>query len=507
MFDLKKQNRIGIICLIFSVSFAFLLISKILLYKFICAGDTFWHYSNEINLVRSLHDFKGLFSCFPKGLGTPLLSFYQPLFYLIVAVLHLLSLQCVSLYFIHNMMVILLFSAYPLSVFYFSKSFGLSTLTSGVITIFSLFAISSCGHTIESCLSLGVHTQLIGTVFLPIIIGSLHRMSFAKKQIPIFIVFTISLLVVVLGHAVYILMAAYIIPLYLLCFVSWYGWKNFQVLLKKLVLSGIIVFILASFWLVPFIFLNKEYRYISPVERSGNSIYHSLTVKNFIQTLFKGELLDNTSEQSPLVEQHGNNKGLRWPDNSKFNRFKVFTIFSLAGFILFLLKFKKFRDFYFLFLFLLSIALFAGTDDMPLLKFLPFMDSFQNIRVILIIELMCSIFAGLLFSRLICFAITLLTSKLNHENKIKTYLSRAAGACLLFCLVCVLYPPLSERYQTSRKLIFPSAYSKTYDLQKGFSSIKAEKNYNTSSSRIFFNQSTLYRSFADCCDIKYCNRA
>ena len=500
MFDLKTQNKIGIGFLIFSILFAILSVSKVFFYKYICAGDVFWHYSNEINLIRSIMDSKGIFSCFPKGLGTPLLSFYQPFFYLIVAVIHLLSFKFVSIYLIHNLMVVFLFSVYPASVFYFARSFGYSILKSGVISIFCLFAISSCGHTLDAYFSLGVHTQLIGTVVLPITLGTLHKLSFSKNQGRVFTLFTLALLFIVLGHAVYFLLLVYIVPVYLVCFTVYYGFGNLWVLLRKLFLSGAIVFVLASFWLVPFIQLNNEYRFMSPVERSGNAIYHSLSIKDFVHTFFKGELLDNTSLQSPLIAQEGRDKGLRWPDNSKYNRFYVFTIFSIMGFFLFLLTLKKFRDLFLLLLFFLGTLLFLGTDDIPALKILPFMSAFQNIRAILIIELMCAVFSGIFFNRLLLFCIDLFCVREFNFQKIKEVILKISAVLLLIFLLILIYLPLRERYFHARKLIADSSRNKVDDLQNAFFKIKQSKN-NNESCRIFFNENSFYRSFADCCSI------
>ncbi|GEM_PF-2173459 len=497
MLSLKNQNRIGILCLIFSISFSFLSLINVFQYKYISAGDTFWHYSNEMNLVRSLEDGQGIFSCFSKGLGTPLLCFYQPLFYLIVALVHIISFKYLSVYFIHNLMVVLLFSIYPLSVFYFARSFEFTKLKSGIISIFCLFPISSCGHTIDAYLSLGVHTQLLGTVFLPVVLGSLHRLANNQNQARTFIVFTISLFCIVLGHAVFTLQTAYIIPLYLIFFIIWYKWFNFFIFIKKLFLAAIITLLLTSFWLIPFILLNNEYRYVSPVERSGSSIYHSLSVKDFFNTLLSGQLLDNTRENSVLLSNNSTDKGLRWSDNSSIKRYCIFTIFSLSGFLLFLLKARKFRDFYLIFLFIWGTLLFLGTDDIQWIKFLPSMHSFQNIRAILIVELLCAVFSGILFEQLVSFALNIFYRNFYLLKKINGFFCKSFGSILFLFLLILLIIPLYERYQTTIKLIDIPIRSKSDELENMFSSIKKAKNTNILP-RIIFNEDALYRSFADC---------
>ncbi len=486
MGKLKNQDIIGIACVVFTVLWSFLSIAKILQYRYICAGDTFWHYSNEIHLLRSLQDGQGIFSCFPKGMGTPLLTFYQPLLYLIVAAIHLITMKCVSVYTIHNILVVVLFAMYPVSVYYFARSFGLSKLKSGLISIFSLFPISACGHTLDACLSMGVHTQIIGTLLTPVILGSVNRLSYDTSRRSS-LIYTVSLLFMILGHAVYTLQLVYIIPLYLVMFLIWNGWKRFLSLFWRIVKVSLIAVILASFWLIPFIVSHSEYESISQIERSGSGVYHSMTVTEFIQKTFSGQLLDNSEISDREVEP-----ALRWSDNARYNRFYLFTIMSFIGLILFLMKARAFRDFYLLLLFFWGIFLFLGLDDIPWLRYLPFIQSFQNIRSILIIELMCAVFAGTFVCTILIFALDMIRKRSSGKSNI---ILRKVVAILIVCgIITAMAIPLFERYRTAQRLIARPVQSKADKLQRMFASEQDKENFP----RILFAQDTVYRSFADC---------
>lgn len=443
---LKFDAVAGIMLLSVSVLFCLVVGIHFMKDSYFQNGDTIWHYSNEFHLLRSIEQGQGIFSCFSKGFGIPVFNFYHPLLYLLVVGIHLLSFKAIPIVFIHNCLVGILFCLYPLSVFYFARSFRFSTFKSGAISLFSMFAISGCGHTINAYFDLGLHTQLIGTACVALFMGAMSRLNWSNALGRNLAMLVISFCCLMTGHAVFTLLLAYIIPLYIVCYVLKHGWGDGYSLVKKLIFAGIVSVVAVSFWLVPFIMFNQEYKCKSRTELSGSPIFVSLTPKGFFNCLFTGEILDNTRPGSVLTAD--GNKGPRWSTNSSMPRYGIFSIFALIGFIVFLLKIKRFRELFFVLLFFWGIFLFLGSDDVPWLRFLPFISEFQAIRAIFIIELVCAVFAGDVFVRIFTFLYGVIKKSADRHP-----LARISAACGLAVLIIALCIPLSERYRTASSLI------------------------------------------------------
>ncbi len=484
---LKFYEFLGKTALIFAVSFCFFLTIGIVNSKFVNSGDSFWHYSNEIHILRSIELGRGIFDCLHKGLWLPLANFYQPLFYLIVVILHMISLKTLSVYFFHNLLICLLFSIYPLSVYYLAKSFRFGTFRAGVISLFGVFPISGWGHTIDAYFSTGLHTQLIGAVLFPVVLGTVHRLSYCANSSARNKVFLLAFAIagLVMGHAVFGILCVYSLMLYIVFYMVWRGLRSFLNLNIRF-LSGVLLgVVIIAFWLVPFIKFNTQYKFIPESERSFSSLAVSVTPKIFFNSLFKGELLDNVIPGNPLFG--GGEEGFRWSANFDYKRFGIFSLFSILGFGCFFLKGRRYRELFFVAFFLFSVILFMGKDDIALLRYLPYSRDFQPIRAVFLFELACAVMAGCFF----CDIFILIDKFLNRRNR--NYL-----ACIFFILLLL---PVIERYNISQILIISLTTDRYSELKHIYNTIKKDDPdgiHRTYYGRYSGVTNLALRSYADC---------
>ena len=482
--SIKNKDRLGKIFLLISIGLAFLFTHSIIGSQYIQSGDSFWHYSNEFHLIKSIENGKGIFTCLYKGLGLPLSAFYQPLLYIIVAGVYFCSAKMLSVFFIHNLIVCLLFSLFPLSIYYFARSFRFSIFVSGLASLFSLVPISGWGHTIDAYFWIGLHTQLLGALFLPVVLGSIHRLTWSKHISRNLITAVLSAAALLMGHAVYAVLAGYAGLIYLALFLFQYGLRRTKNLLKPLLLITVCAGIIVSFWLVPFFKFNSEYKFIPESERSFSPLAVSLTVKDTLEALFSGTLLDTNNLDSPLFG--GGEEGFRWSLNDQFHRFKLFTVLTLLGFIISLFMKKKFRYLFICFLMAGGLFLFCGKDDFPILHFLPFARNFQPIRAIFLIELSAMLLSATAIDWIFCFI---------NRRKIPADIKYI----LLTLTVLLITPLLLERLHLSNIIIKSRITPAQNQLKSLYSKIEDKDEL----SRIYFGKYTgiqkiSLRSIADC---------
>ncbi|MEW6534243.1 MAG: hypothetical protein AB1454_01340 [Candidatus Auribacterota bacterium] len=482
----KLQERIGIVLLLSAVILCLIMAGRAVSSRYLLAGDSFWHYSNELHLLRSLRDGQGFFGCFTKGFGIPLLNFYQPLLYVAVAGVYLISFTVLSPVFIHGLLIALLFSAYPVSVYYMCRSFRYTALTSGIISFLTLLPVSGWGHTLDAYFYIGLHTQLPGAVLLPVALGALHRVLTRQAAAKSAVILCIAFAGCILAHAVLAVLCGYCVLVYTAWFVIWRGMSRLVIMSKRLVITGIIVAALTSFWLVPFLQFNSEYKFIPETERSFSPLAVSVTTKDFLNNLLAGNLLDSVDEDSVLFG--GGEEGLRWSMNSGYYRFSIFTILSLTGFFLCLFKLRRVRDYYFVLLFLASVCLFIGKDDIPWLRMLPFSDQFQPVRAIILLELTCCVFAGVS----VTWFMDLIRNRLNEKTvRFKSFVP--------YAVLLILFPPVYERVSMALSLVAAGTPEPVRELENLYSTLPAHH----PADRIYYGRATgisqlSYRALADC---------
>ncbi|MDX9702893.1 MAG: hypothetical protein RBU23_07600 [Candidatus Auribacterota bacterium] len=464
---------------------AFALSCRVLAGRFIQAGDSFWHYANEIHLLRSLLQGCGMFACFDKGMGLPMGTLYQPLLYVIVVLTRMLC-PFASLFMWHNIYVCLLFSVYPLSVYFMVRSFRFDRLTAGLASLLSLLPVSGWGHTLDSYFWVGLHTQLIGAVGFPLALGAMHRLTWSKRQWRYLMTLAISLALVVAGHAVIGVLLMYTIGLYLIIFAIWRGFATWTYHLKKYAVAAGLALMLIGFWLIPFIQFNALYKFIPETQRSFSPLAVSLTVKQTVETFLYGELLDTNHPNSPLFG--GGEEGFRWSMNQSFTRWRLFTIYTFIGFIILMFRARRFREVFWLFIFIWGFILFVGSDDLPWLRFLPYNSNFQPIRAVFLIELASAVLSAIALRKTTLFIMRISPAKI-----------RTAARIVSVVLLMTVTIPLYERFCIAGILVKSGYTPDQEELMRHYESIDS----NSPFARTYFGRYSgisklSLRSLSDC---------
>ncbi len=490
--NMKKEqikyynDTAGIVLVGIALVCAFLLCCKVLTGRFIQAGDSFWHYANEIHMLRSISAGRGMFDCFARGMGLPLASFYQPLLYIIVVIAKLWC-PFFSIFTWHNIIVCLLFTIYPLSVYFMVRSFRFDRLTAGLASLLALLPVSGWGHTLDAYFWVGLHTQLIGAVGFPLALGAMHRLTWSKQQRRYMIMLMASLAGVVAGHAVFAVLLLYTLVVYVLLFLVWRGRKTCLLMMRKWIVCGLMAVMLIAFWLIPFIQFNAQYKFIPESQRSFSPLAVSLTIKQSVETFLYGELLDTNHAESPLFG--GGEEGFRWSMNQSFARWRLFTILTIIGGIILMLRARRFREFLWLISFMWGCVLFVGSDDLPWLRFLPFAKNFQPIRAIFLIELAAAVLSAIA-----------LRSTVRLLIRITPLRIRPAAYIVSTLLIMLISVPLYERFRIADMLVFSGCTQDQAELMDQYTSLPGRSAFDRTYFGRYSGISKLsLRAMSDCC--------
>ncbi len=213
--------------------------------------------------------------------GYPLLFFYQPLPHLLLALLFNID----KLFVVYRIIILLLFTLLPFSLFFSSKRMGFTKIESLIISFLPLLAISFIGFGFElfSFFAWGLFTQLFTAVLFPIALSQLWISIKEGKNKAVAI---LLICLVLLSHAILGLLILICALLVVLSDIS---------KLKKRILNLTYIllfsFIILSFWLAPlFQYKNIYGGILENFESNIASIGLSKVFFNFLA----GNILDFT---------------------------------------------------------------------------------------------------------------------------------------------------------------------------------------------------------------------
>ncbi len=344
------------------------------------AGDNIQHLQAQHWIFHAISVGDNPFGPLGIDFGTPLLQFYQPLHNLITVAVVRISGWNLSA--VHSYLVAILFSLSPFSLCFFLRRLGLGRWAASIASLLSLVSVSAFSNSFEAYYQVGLATQALASFLFPLFLGSL--ISTMRREAGI--VGAILLLgLTILAHS---MMAVYVfLCVVLLIFVmpaTW--WKNW----KRGLLVGFLGISMASFWLVPFMQNSAEYRPVSGTAdfSSGPAWwFDGVEMEELVDLATTGRLWDGARsierERPPLDNLSDRNDLCR----TKRVRPPVLTIMILAGALACLLRIRRTSRRFLLGGFLLSLGLYAGSDDFPLLRIVPFIEQIQVFRTIYLLEL------------------------------------------------------------------------------------------------------------------------
>lgn len=318
----------------------------------------------------------------PLGIdfGTPLLQFYQPLHGLLsVTVSRVTSLELST---VHSHIVAILFSLSPFSLCFLFRRIGLSKWASATAAVVSLTSVSSFSSSFEAYYSVGLATQALAFFLFPLFIGSLVGVLRRESGIA-----SAALLLgfSLLAHS---MMAVYIFLCVILLVVTMpASWKKNW---KRAAVVGILGVVIASFWLVPFIHNTSQFRQVSTDHDNSTGPawwFNGVTKTELFELATTGRLWDgprSVERQRPQLDDLSDRNDLF---RSKRVRPPVLTLMVLAGVVASLLRLKRASRRFVLGGFVLSLGLYVGPDDFPLLRLVPFIEQIQVFRTIYLLEI------------------------------------------------------------------------------------------------------------------------
>lgn len=342
------------------------------------SGDNDYHLLNEFALLNGILGGDNPLGPTAMEFGQPVLRFYQALFYLFNIAMHLLV--SIDLKTMHNVTIIVCFAASPFSYMYCLRKLGLPRFAASIAAFFSMISIAAFGNSFESYHQAGIVTQSMGGLFFPWFmghfIGMLRGENRASSTALLFALAFVS-------HAIMSVFAVFGGALY---FVA----ASRQITrpgLRKLIVFGVLGGCLVSFWALPFVEHTEKMRPVpDSIIRSGVLWFTSVSKNELTMVLFTGRLLDD-----PPRLGDKRNEDDKLMDNISIihatkTRPPVVTILTGLGLIIAFFGIRKAPQRFLLSGFLFSLMLFAGPDDYPWLKYLPFMKNIQTFRCTYLVE-------------------------------------------------------------------------------------------------------------------------
>jgi hypothetical protein len=352
------------------------------------AGDNAQHLLAEHALAETIRSGGNPFGPLGLEFGLPLLRFYQPLFHLWTASWHVAT--GLDLRALHLFTMVGCFALSPLSNCYFFGKIGLGRWTAGAASLLSVISVAGFGNSFEAYLSTGIATHAAGALFFPLFAGAFAGLVRGENN-PLSVALLLSLSVV--AHVTMAIYAMLYMVLHVRAALRLDGKR-----LVRLGVCGTLVVGLTAFWLLPFIEHTGRSRPVPDAVALGEGVswwHDGVTRPELAGLLASGRLLDdaravgrNRDRQDLLIDQ------LNLMETRR-SRFPVVTMLAALGAFFAVIGFRRPGNRLLLAGFALALMLYAGIDDFPFLRVLPFVDRMQVFRSAYFVELFAFGLAGL----------------------------------------------------------------------------------------------------------------
>ena len=404
------------------------------------AGDDHVHVAFANELVR-IWQGEGRFLGWNQlyAAGTPIFMLRPPGFYAVTAATHFLSGLTVeeSL----KLVVLFGFSLYPVSIFLGSRLLGLGLGASLGAALLSPLAISLWGHSIDAYQYLGVYKQQLAILLFPLAVGSLWRLFKTGEH---GLLFAIVFPCMFITHPYIAYCFTLLAPCMLISLAALEPNWNWKATFVRTLLWSIPALCLVGIWLIPFA-TSPEAQVFDPYlsRRNHFDVIVSTTAETLRQ-LFLGGIFDTTRFSGPF----GGTEWIAdaewgWIENGQFWRFPVITAFAVLGWLVVLVRCNSPVRAFLGLSFLLSLVIFMGPDDFPLIDYLPFAKQFQNIHGIFMLDWAAIMLGG--------FSIGWVFRKAAAIRK--ESLRKSMVAVMAICVVGALASGYTERTVAAKRLI------------------------------------------------------
>ncbi len=426
----EKQVRLAsILLLAAAVLFNLHITSPLLSEGVNDAGDDQYHLTQAYYMKKLVLEEQTVFGVVTAyGTGYPWFNVRQWLLYAMVAAASMLSLNTLTVPAAHNILLMLLYSLYPLGVYYFLDKHRLPPLLCGFGALLAPLPISGWGHTLTAYFVLGLSSQVAGALLFPFAVGSFHQLvedgSGARKTALLYVLTSFA-------HPFYGYFLVFASAVDLLIQLYGRDRKKAVETLKKASYAGVLAFLLALFWIMPL----PSFMQYAPRNLQMQAVRTSFSIESAVNGFVSGELLDVSGNFGDPSD-----KNLRWPINEGLGRLPVLTFLTAAGIVYALARRNRFSV-YALAGFTISFMLLVGSDDLGFLNLMPLSEYANAKRSIFLFE-----FYSICLSAQVLYWI--LSAAYSLSKKVDKRVAAASSAVLL---LAVLYTPYNERMLTAEK--------------------------------------------------------
>jgi hypothetical protein len=402
------------------------------------AGDDQYHLANTYYMRKLILEERMIFGVVETyGTGYPWFNAHQFLMYLAVVALNLLSFQTMSLLTAYKLLIVLLYSLFPLGVYYLLDKYGKPPILCGLGALLAPLPISGWGQSISSYFSLGLVSQLPGALLFPFALGSFHQLicrgEGVRKTALLYVLTSFA-------HPYYGYFLVFVSSLDVVVFLVKRNKSQVASALKHAFFAGSIALLLTLFWIMPI----QEFLEYIPRTMHLQAVKLSFSAESAFTGLLTGEVLDVSDNFGDAQ-----NKNLRWPVNKDRGRLPVLTALTVAGLVYALVRRDRFSVFC-VSCFIVAFILLIGSDDVVLLKYLPFSEYANAKRTIYVFEF----FSICLSAQLLYWVMSSAYSSLRRV----VAGDRFRLAVALALLLAVLYTPYNERLLTAEKEVNTFSY-------------------------------------------------
>ena len=353
---------------------------KVLTGSLLISGDNLHHLLNEHLVVRAYHAADNVFGPLAVEEGSPVLRFYQTLFYFTSAGLHLVT--GAKLQLLHGLLLSLCFGLSPFSYYYFLKKLGLPVWARSIGAMATVLSVAGFGNSFEAYHGCGIATQTMGAFFFPLFMGTFVGMLRGENRVTsAALLFALAFL----SHAVMAVYSSFAGTLYLL--VTPVGGRAN---LRRLALFTVLGVALVAFWVFPFISHTEQFRAVPDNlarDASKRWWFVGLSDSEMAEAFLTGKLLDDprevSSEQTEPLDTRLDQINIT---KTRWTRPPVVTALTLLGLVVALVGFRRHANRFLATGFLFGLVLLTGPDDTPWLRYLPFMAHLQVFRTTYLME-------------------------------------------------------------------------------------------------------------------------
>jgi len=318
----------------------------------------------------------------PVGLefGMPLLRFYQCLFYLAAMVMDLGAGIDVRL--AHNLLVATCFSLSPLATCFCLRRLGARRFAAGIGSLAALASVGAFANSFEAYHGIGIATQSMGALFLPLFLGVFAGMLRGRRGLGLAaLLFALAFL----SHAAFAIYSAAAGVLYVLVVPSSLGGNA-----RRLMGFAALGTALVAFWLFPFVSHTAQLRPVPDSVFRGDAQrwwFMSASEDEMIGLAVSGRLLDDPrvphDDQTDRLDRLADKLNISPTGRT---RPPVMTVLAAVGLLAALLAFRRPVNRFMVAGLAFSLLLFAGPDDFRWMSAVPLVPHLQTFRCTYLIE-------------------------------------------------------------------------------------------------------------------------